>query len=149
MSKHGHTKNGQRSKEWRAWNAMIRRCKYPSMQRYNRYGGIGIKVCDRWADFLNFLQDVGNAPSESHSLGRIDNKIGYEPGNVKWETTKEQSRNKSTTRYITFNNQTLALCDWSEKTGIPTTTITQRIDYYKWDIEKALTTPVRVKSKIS
>jgi len=143
MGRHGHTTGGQRTKEWRTWNAMIRRCKYPSMQRFYRYGGIGVTFCERWNSFEKFLEDVGFSPSENHSLGRIDNKKGYEPSNVRWETPKQQSRNKSTTRFITLNGIKKPLCDWSEITGLSRTTITQRIDAYGWSIEKALTTPKR------
>lgn len=141
MKTHGHTANGKRTKEWRTWNAMWRRCKYPSMERFYRYGGIGITVCERWKSFQQFLSDVGFAPSEKHTLGRIDNKVGYTPENVKWETPHEQSRNKTTTRKITFNGKTMPLCDWAIETGLSRTTITQRIDAYGWSVEKALSTP--------
>lgn len=143
MGRHGHTIGGNRTKEWKAWNAMIRRCKYPSMQRYNRYGGIGITVCERWQKFENFLHDMGDAPSEHHSLGRIDNTDGYKPGNMRWETQHEQSRNKSSTRMLTLGDQTMPLCDWAAKTGLSRTTITQRIDAYGWTVERALTTKKR------
>lgn len=143
MGRHGHTIGGKRTKEWRAWNAMIRRCKYPSMQRFNRYGGIGITVCEKWLAFENFLKDVGFAPSENHSIGRIDNKLNYEPNNVRWETPHEQSRNKSSTRLLTLNGVTMPLCDWANKTGLSRTTITQRIDAYGWTVERALTTKKR------
>ena len=143
--KHGHCRTNKRTKEWYAWHSMIRRCKYPSMDRYHRYGGRGISVCERWKDFSNFLQDVGFAPSEKHSLGRIDNEGNYEPGNVQWETPEQQHRNTSGNRNITFNGETLTLVEWSEKTGLKRTTITQRIDAYGWSIEKALTTPKRRK----
>ena len=126
---------------------MIRRCKYPSMQRYARYGGIGITVCDHWNVFENFLEDMGFAPSKQHSLGRIDNSKGYELGNVRWETLHEQSRNKSSTRMLIFDGKTMPLCDWARETGLSRTTITQRIDSYGWTVERALTTPKRGKVK--
>jgi hypothetical protein len=113
------------------------------MQRYARYGGIGITVCDHWNVFENFLQDMGFAPSKQHSLGRIDNSKGYELGNVKWETLHEQSRNKSSTRMLIFDGKTMPLCDWACETGLSRTTITQRIDSYGWTVERALTTPKR------
>ena len=143
--KHGHCTTTKRTKEWTAWHSMIRRCKYPSMERYPHYGGRGITVCERWKDFSNFLEDVGFAPSKEHTLGRINNNGNYEPGNVRWETPIEQHRNTSGNRKITFSGQTLTLVEWAEKTGLKRTTITQRLDYYKWSIEKTLTTPARAK----
>jgi hypothetical protein len=143
--RHGHCKVNARTKEWGAWNAMHRRCKYPSMDRYEKYGGRGITICERWNNFLNFLEDVGYAPSKTHSLGRIDNDGNYEPSNVRWETVQQQHRNTSGNRKITFNEKTLTLCEWAELTGIKRTTITQRLDAYGWSVEATLTTPTKCK----
>lgn len=138
--KHGHCRRGRRSKEWSAWNAMIRRCKYPSMDRYYRYGGRGIKIYQRWLDsFQAFLDDVGYAPSKKHSIDRIDNNGDYIPDNVRWATNSEQLKNSTKARFITFNKKTLNICDWAKETGINRQTIQMRLDVYNWSIEKALT----------
>ena len=63
------------------------------MDDYERYGGRGITVCERWQTFENFLKDVGSAPSEKHSIDRINSDGNYEPGNVRWATNSEQIRN--------------------------------------------------------
>lgn len=140
MYRHGQTCNGERSKEWRAWNAMIRRCRYPSMDNYNRYGGRGITVCQLWQDsFEAFFEEVGIAPSEQHSIDRIDNDGNYEPGNVRWATNSEQIKNSSKARWITFDGQTKTIGDWAEMTGINRQAIQMRIDYYGWSIKDALT----------
>lgn len=134
--KHGET---HRTKEWRAWNAMIRRCLYPSMQRYSRYGGCGITVCERWRhSFENFLSDMGRAPSASHTLDRIDNDWNYEPSNCRWATRSTQIRNSTKARWITFNGKTQTIGDWARELGINRQTIQMRLDARKWPVDRAL-----------
>jgi hypothetical protein len=77
------------------YSAMKARCYNKNFKHYNRYGGRGIKICDRWLDsFLSFVEDVGERP-ENHSLDRINNDGDYEPSNCKWSTPREQSYNRS------------------------------------------------------
>jgi hypothetical protein len=69
------------------------RCRNPNQARFADYGGRGITVCERWRDFAAFVADVGMPPGPGYSLDRIDNDGNYEPGNVRWATSKEQARN--------------------------------------------------------
>lgn len=85
------------SSTWKTWKAMRQRCSNPRSREFVRYGARGIKVCERWQSFANFLADMGERPSETHSLDRIDNDGNYEPGNCRWATVKEQSENKRPT----------------------------------------------------
>lgn len=91
-------KHGQSGKkEYKAWLSMRRRCSDPNRHNAHRYLGRGITVCKEWQNDLRaFLDYIGPAPSPQHSLGRIDNDRGYEPGNVRWETASEQARNRGT-----------------------------------------------------
>ena len=92
-----HGKTG--TKEHRAWKSMLGRCRYQKYIAYDRYGGRGISVCERWQErFEDFLADVGPAPSPHHSLGRVDNDGDYEPGNVVWQTGSEQAKNRASPR---------------------------------------------------
>ena len=76
------------------WSAMRDRCNNPNNKRYSRYGGRGITVCSRWLNFKNFYADMGERPTEHHSIDRIDNEGIYEPRNCKWSTAKEQRNNQ-------------------------------------------------------
>lgn len=82
------------SKEYNAWVRMKQRCFNPKAPRFERWGGRGITVCDRWRNsFENFLADMGRSPPGT-SLDREDNDGNYEPGNCRWATPKEQAANR-------------------------------------------------------
>ena len=90
---HGHSVNWEHTPTYHSWHAMKQRCLNPNSTHYNRYGGRGITVCNRWKYFLNFLHDMGERP-EGKELSRIDEAQGYEPGNVVWETHLENTQRR-------------------------------------------------------
>ena len=83
-------------KEYNRWRAMLRRCSDPSADSYAIYGAKGVKVCDRWLVFDNFLADMGVAPGPEYSIDRIDSSGNYEPANCRWATTAQQLENRDT-----------------------------------------------------
>lgn len=106
------------------WRGMVGRCYNPKIRSYARYGGRGIKVCERWrTSFENFLVDMWPRPSLGHSLDRINNDGDYEPSNCRWATRHEQSRNHSRTILLTFNGETKCISDWARELGLPKTTL--------------------------
>ncbi len=121
---------------------MVQRCHNPKNHAYSRYGGRGIEVCQRWRDsFVDFMADVGPRPSLAHEIDRIDNEKGYAPGNVRWATSKQQGRNRSTNHRITALGETLCIVEWSERTGLSKETIRQRLKR-GWSPERAVTAPL-------
>lgn len=79
-----------KSKTYRTWKEMRQRCRNPNATQYKWYGGRGIKVCDRWDSYENFLSDMGERP-EGKTIDRINPDLGYEPTNCRWATPKEQA----------------------------------------------------------
>ncbi len=138
---HGHARVGRVSPTHLTWQKMMSRCNDPNNNRYQNYGGRGIKVCDRWYIFRHFLADMGERPSRDHSIHRKDNNGDYEPGNCKWARWKEQARNRRSSRLLDFNGKTATVAEWSEITGIQSSTIRRRIDNFGWPARKALTCP--------
>lgn len=129
------------SKEHRCWATIKRRCYNLRCSKYKYYGGRGITVCDRWLrSYENFLEDMGRAPSPDHSIDRINNDGNYEPLNCQWATMQEQNNNRRCSRYLTHDNQTRTLSEWSRFTGINSKTLHKRLKN-GWSVEKAITTP--------
>lgn len=138
---HGHTVKGK-TPTYRSWRLMIRRCEDPRSIVYHRYGAAGVKVCVEWHDFENFIKDVGERP-DGMTLDRIDGTKGYEPGNVKWSTPKQQARNQKTNRIIEYKGEKKCLAAWAEHFGMGLQTLWSRLEESKWPLEKAFTTPVK------
>lgn len=139
MTKHGGSADGG-ARWYQAWSGMLGRCNNSNSARFHRYGGRGIRVCDRWRDPLAFYADMGDPP-EGHSLDRIDNDRDYSPDNCRWATAKEQNNNRCTTRMISFGGETMSAAVWAQRLGIGKATMYYRLR--EWPLERALTEPPR------
>lgn len=139
---HGHTTNRNISPTYHSWAGMKARCSNEKNTRYRSYGAQGVRVCDRWNLFENFLADMGVKP-EGTSIDRIDPKGNYEPGNCRWSDSEKQANNKNNSRFITAFGRTQTLQQWANELGVTHGTLIFRIDKAGWPIEKALTTPSR------
>lgn len=124
--------------EYQSWFSMKQRCLNPMHKAYSRYGGRGITICERWMDFKNFLEDMGNKPASYFSIERKDNNGNYCKENCKWASPAEQAINCSSNRLITFNGETKTMSEWAFIKGINYQTLVSRIDRNKWTLEKAL-----------
>ena len=87
--KHG----GSKTKTYLIWKSMLQRCRNPRKKDYKWYGGRGIRICDRWQIFSNFLADMGECPL-GYSIERIDVNGHYEPANCMWIPRGDQNKNR-------------------------------------------------------
>lgn len=124
--------------EYNIWRQMRQRCQNINAAYYKYYGARGIKVCERWEKFENFINDMGEKPTPVHTLDRIDNDGDYAPSNCVWATRKEQAQNRRPSKpLITFNGKTQSLKDWARDLGVrPGLLYERRGD--GWSIERVL-----------
>lgn len=150
--RHGNTTHGfsgvgdgnysHRPPSYRSWLNMKQRCNNPNNPDYHYYGERGIKVCERWTKYENFLSDMGH-PSKRLTLDRINVDGDYEPSNCRWATRKEQSRNTRATNIIEYKGIKKPLAVWADEIGMSFSNLYKRIYTRGWDIDRAMTQPER------
>lgn len=136
--KHG----GAGTIEYRLYLSMRRRCYEQTNRSYKDYGGRGIKVCERWGSFENFLADMGPRPSPKHEIERRDNDGDYAPENCYWATRWTQAANKRNNRRFTIDGRTQHLSAWAREFGHDPDRVQGRLAR-GWTIERALAQPAR------
>lgn len=146
--KHGLSKSVEYRHICSILGSMRCRCYNISNSGYNKYGGRGIKICDEWIDketgFKNFYNwAMSNGYKIGLSIDRIDVNGNYEPSNCRWVTNKEQQNNKRNNHYITYNEETHTMKEWSEILNINYNVLRARLNNYNWSIEKAFKTPIK------
>lgn len=118
---------GRRALEYMIWKSMRKRCKNPSDPAFANYGGRGIRVCERWDDYVNFIADMGPKPSPKHTLDRINNDGNYEPENCRWATRVEQISNRRSTRSLTLSERTQTVAQWCRELDLNYGTVMWRL----------------------
>ena len=138
--KHGESK----SKLYYIWLSMISRCHDLRDAAYDRYGGRGIVVCDRWRkSFEAFRDDMGPRPEGRYSVDRRNNSKGYCPENCRWANDFEQARNSRKNRILEHAGKRHCVSEWAQILGISPGVLHSRLNSYGWSVEKTLTTPVK------
>lgn len=133
LYKHGATK----TRLYRIWTYMRRRCSDPRDKDFDSYGARGIKVCEPWnKSYITFSSwALSHGYMENLTLDRKDNNKGYSPDNCRWVTCKEQNNNRRSNRLITYEGVTMTVAQWAEKLGMERHALLYRLN--NWSVEEA------------
>lgn len=129
-------------RSYRIWCAMKARCYAPS-QNKGYYKAFGVKVCERWLhSYETFIADMGGEPDfEDFSIERLDPRGDYEPANCIWIPAREQPKNRTTSKFYTYQGKTLCLKDWAREIGMKYDTLRSRVIRRGMPFEKAISIP--------
>jgi hypothetical protein len=134
------------------WYGMLKRCFNKQENAYKYYGGRGITVCEEWHGtdgFKRFMNwSLQNGYSDNLSIDRIDNDKGYFPNNCRWTNKITQANNTRSNVYVTFNDETHTIAEWSRILGIKYATLSQRITKLHWPVEYAFEVKKHERRKI-
>lgn len=117
MTKHGNAPRTGESRTYSIWKNMIQRCTNENNDRWPDYGGRGVKVCERWHSFANFLADMGEAPA-GLTLDRRETDGDYEPGNCRWADWRTQMRNKRNNVWVEIDGARMVREDARKMLGL-------------------------------
>ena len=144
MSKRFGTHGLCATPEYEVWLALRDRCNNPNNKEYPNYGARGIKCHPDFDDFPTFLAHVGKRPSKGLMIDRIDNELGYAPGNVRWATPTQQANNKRNNVRLTFRGKTQTATEWCRElnNGMKARVVHIRLRL-GWSDEDAITIPIK------
>ena len=125
-----------KSSTYGSWKSMINRCINKKGVQFKDYGGRGIKVCDRWLKFENFILDMGIKPSKDFQIDRINNEGNYELNNCKWSSRIENCNNKKNNVKYNYKGQLLSVSQISILSGITRSTISNWKNRSNYSVEK-------------
>ena len=141
LTKHGHASHSDRSRTYRIWISMKGRVK-KNYTESKYYYERGIKVCERWKYFVNFLEDMGECPNDNYSIDRIDVNGDYEPSNCRWATSVEQNYNKRNTPILKYKGEDINYAKAVQLASVSYKTLYARINYAGWSVERAIETAI-------
>lgn len=125
---------------YRRWCGILYRCKSTAPRTRRIYLDRGITVCEEWQKYSSFKDwALKNGWRQDLAIDRIDGNKGYSPDNCRWVTPAANSENRSATKLVTWNGQTMTINEWSKLTGVPAKTIRFRIWKGIGTLEQALT----------
>ena len=144
VSRETATTHGESGSElYRTWKNIRNRCNNPSSPSYKNYGGRGIILSEEFSDYPSFSQYVsevlGPRPTLQHSLDRTNNSKGYEPGNLRWATAKEQANNRRSNLSVRFFGMSMKMAEVCEIFGAPYALVMERTNRRGWSLARALT----------
>ncbi len=134
--------------EYKTWQSMLQRCCTPTANNYARYGGRGIRVCERWLMFEHFFSDMGPRPSPRHSIDRKNNDLGYWCGkceecvglgrleNCRWATAIQQQNNRG--HFAVIDGRYYSFMECALRIGISEQALRSRLRR-GWSLDRALT----------
>lgn len=128
------------AREYNIWAMMRQRCMNPNAANYVNYGGRGITVDPRWAKYANFIADMGPAPSEKHTLNRLDNDGPYCPKNCVWSDVEDQQNNRRNNVFVEAFGKRRTIAQWARSTGLTRDMVRHRVFVMGMAPEEALTT---------
>lgn len=147
-SRHRNETHGEsRTRLYRIWNGMKRRCTDTHHKEYNNYGGRGILYSPEWENYENFREwALENGYNDSLTIDRIDNSKGYYPDNCRWATMKQQQNNRRNNIFIEIDGEKLPVTVWAERTGISSDTLVWRKKHGWTDSEILMPTSLNNKN---
>lgn len=128
-NKFGFTHGFSKTRLYRIWLAMKHRCANPNSDRFDDYGGRGIKVCNEWFGSFEVFRDwaIAHGYSDSLTIDRIDVNGDYTPENCRWITNDEQQNNRRNNHFVEYDGVRYTLAQLSRKLNVPDSTLWYRL----------------------
>ncbi len=118
------------------WKCMRQRCNNPNNPRFSHYGGMGVKICVEWNDYLMFRSwALANGYADNLSIDRIDVNGNYEPSNCRWATNKIQANNQTRNRMISYKGRNYTMSELADSLDLSYSALQHRIER-GWTIER-------------
>ena len=134
------THGGCRTRLYKEWADIKKRCYNSKHVAYPRYGGKGVRMCAAWKDDFVAFRDwaLSNGYREDLTIDRIDFRGNYCPENCRWIPSAKQAQNTSRNRRIEYRGHVECLGEWARIVGISRGTLQTRLNH-GWTVEDAFT----------